>query len=81
MYDLISQLRRSKIKTQILRLIGDPKTPTDLKKILNLHRESVSRTLIQMQTQGLVKCITPSQPNYRYYQTTNKGKQLLKKLK
>ncbi|MFH1224856.1 MAG: hypothetical protein V1676_03555 [Candidatus Diapherotrites archaeon] len=78
-YDLIASLRRSKIKPQLLRLLQEPKTATDLKKIIGVHRESVSRALLEMERQKLVVCINPTQPNFRYYKTTEKGKKLLKK--
>ena len=79
-YDLIASIRRSKIKLGILRLLGEPKTATDLKKIIGAHRESISRALLQMKTQGLVVCITPEQPNFRFYKITEKAKALMKTL-
>lgn len=80
MYELLSHVRRSAIKPKILRLLAEPKTPTDLKKVLGVHRESVSRALLDLEEKGLVECITPDQPNYRYYQRTTKGEELLKKM-
>lgn len=80
MYSLLSYIRRSKIKQRILSLLAEPKTATDLKKSLGVHRESVSRALIEMEEKGLVKCLTPEQPNFRYYQRTEKGANLLKAL-
>lgn len=80
MYALLSHLRRSRIKQRILSLLSEPKTATDLKKVLGVHRESVSRALLEMEARGLVKCITPEQPNFRYYQITDKGTKALKAL-
>jgi len=80
MYNELSSIRRSKIKPKILSLLKEAKTPTDLKKILGVHRESVSRALLEMEKKGLVKCLNPKQPNFRYYQTTDKGKRIEKKL-
>ena len=79
-YNFIAWLRRGKIKPQILKLLQEPKTPTDLKKALGIHRESISRALLEMREKGLVVCLNPKQPNFRYYQTTAKGKKLLRKL-
>ena len=80
MYELLSSLRRSTIKKKILTLLVEPKTPTDLKKSLNVHRESISRALLDLEQKGLVECITPDQPNFRYYKTTQAGKDIVKKL-
>jgi predicted transcriptional regulator len=79
-YELIASLRRSTIKVRILELLGEPKTATDLKKILNVHRESISRALLSLEKQSLVKCVNPTEPNFRYYQLQDKGKKLLKEL-
>ncbi|MBI4052894.1 MAG: hypothetical protein HY394_02555 [Candidatus Diapherotrites archaeon] len=79
-YDLLAQIRRGKIKPQILKLLQEPKTPTDLKKIIGAHRETISRAILEMEEKGLVTCLNPKQPNFRYYQITNKGKNLLKKV-
>lgn len=81
MYELLSHVRRSKIKVQILKLLQEPKTATDLKKIIGVHRESISRALLEMEKKKLVECITPKQPNFRYYKTTKKGEKIIGKIK
>lgn len=81
-YEIIASIRRSTIKKQLLeQLLVEPKTATDLKKIFNIHRESVSRALLNLETQGLVTCVNPTQPNFRYYKITDTGAKILKKLK
>ena len=79
-YELLSYLRRSKIKIGLLKRLSEPKTATDLKKSLNFHRESISRALLDLEKKGLVECITPNQPNFRYYKITENGKNLISKL-
>lgn len=76
-YDLVAKIRRSTIKMQILNHLKKPKTATDLKKELNIHRESISRALIDMQKDGLVECVNPEQPNYRYYKITKFGQKYI----
>lgn len=67
-YKIKSKLRRSTIKQKILELIKEePKTASDLAKILNKHREPISRALLDMKKDKLVKCMNPEDPNYRYY--------------
>jgi len=79
-YNVLAKLRRSSIKIKILKNLDEPKTATDLKKILNVHRESISRALIEMEKDGLVACANPEQPNYRYYKLTSNTKKLVDKL-
>lgn len=81
MYELLSYIRRSSIKRKILQNLQEAKTPTDLKKALGVHRESISRALLELEERGLVECLTPDQPNYRYYKITEKGDKLCKQLK
>jgi predicted transcriptional regulator len=80
-YELVASIRRSTIKKKLLELLTEPKTATDLKKTLNVHRESISRALLSLEKQGLVECMTPTQPNYRYYKTTKIATNLLNKFK
>jgi predicted transcriptional regulator len=80
-YELIASIRRSTIKKRLLELLAEPKTATDLKKILNIRRESISRALLNLESQRLVTCINPTQPNFRYYKITETGTKILKKLK
>ena len=80
-FDLVASIRRSTIKLKLLEQLSEPKTPTDLKKTLAIHRESISRALLSLEAQGLVVCMNPSQPNFRYYQISKKGKQMLPQLK
>ena len=79
-YELIASIRRSTIKKRLLELLTEPKTATDLKKILNVHRESISRALLGLESQGLVICVNPTQPNFRYYKVTDTGVKILNKL-
>ncbi len=77
----ISFIIRSKHRKDILKLLDKPKTPTQLSKEIGLHFNSVSRTLIELERNRLIKCLNPSQKLIRFYQITNKGKRLLEKLK
>lgn len=82
MYEEIANLKRSKTKIEILKkLASKPMTPTEVANNLNLHQSSISRSILQMEKAGLVKCVTPNQKNFRHYISSEKGKNLLKKLK
>ena len=76
----ISFIVRSKHRKKILKLLDKPKTPTQLTKETELHFNSVSRTLIELEKKNLIKCLNPTQKLIRFYQITNEGRRLLKKL-
>jgi len=79
-WDDISFIVRSKHRKKILELLDTPKTPTQLTREIKLHFNAVSRTLVELQDKGFVKCLNPSQKLARFYKISEKGKRLLKKL-
>jgi len=78
-WDIIGFLNRSKHRKIILELLEKPKTPTKIKEETKLHFNAVSRTILELEKEGLIKCLNPSQKLSRFYQMTNKGKDILKK--
>lgn len=67
----IEILKKLKIKSQIASFLAH-----DMKK----HREVISRIFLDLQDKGLAKCKNPEDPNFRRYQITQKGKQVLESL-
>jgi len=41
-------VNRSKIRSEILKSLEKAKTPTQLSKILNLHRSAISRAILEL---------------------------------
>ena len=80
-YTILSKLKRSNMRIDILKLLIEPKTPVELAKLLKKHRGGVSRALLDMANDGLVECLNPKDPNYRFYKTTEKGKKILEDIK
>lgn len=80
MYDLISFVTRAKNRKLILTNLKDPKTPSGLSIQLKLHRSAVSRAILELESKGLVKCLTPDEKMGRYYQITEKGRKILKEI-
>ena len=76
----VAYLTRSEKKKQILQLLDKPKTPTQISKLLKMHRSSASKILLQMEKKQFVKCLNPSDKMARYYQATEKGLKVLKEL-
>ena len=52
-WELISFLKRSNLRQSILKSINSPKTPSDLKKELQLPFNSISRTLNELEGKKL----------------------------
>ena len=74
----VSFLQSGKHRKTILRMLDTPKTPTQLRKESNLHFNTVSRALIELEKHGFVKCLTPNQKLCRFYTITPKAKDVLK---
>lgn len=81
MFELVSYIMRSSIKAKILELLEKPQTPTQIAKKLDIHRSSVSRSILNLEEKDLVKCLTPDERMCRLYQITGKGKKVLEEVK
>jgi DNA-binding PadR family transcriptional regulator len=74
-FDAIVRIKRSSTKIPILnKLLTESLTPTILANLLNLHRASVSQSLLDLQKDGFVECLTKKGRNFHYYKITSKGK-------
>ena len=81
MYDLVSFVSRGKIRKVVLSNLIKPHTPTELSHIIKTHRSTTSRTILALESKGLVNCITPYEKMGRYYEITSMGKKILQKIK
>jgi len=77
MYDLISFVSRGKVRKKVLSNLDKPLTPTQLSEKIKTHRSTTSRTLLELEEKGLVKCITPNENMGRFYEITKQGKKIL----
>ena len=78
MWELVSFVKRGKIRKRALMLLTSPKSPTEVAKEIDAHREATSRAIIALERRGLVKCLTPKEKMYRLYGLTKMGKEVLK---
>ena len=58
-----------------------PKTPGAIAKSSGEHLSHISRALRELVEKSLVECLTPSLPKNRIYRITDKGKEVVEKLK
>ena len=81
MKDVIPLLR-SKLKIAILvALTKESLTPLMLSKIIKHPRPSISRVILELEKDGLVKCLNPKADRWREYIIITKGKAALVALK
>lgn len=70
-----------KHRVEVLKLLEKPRTPTQIKKDMNVPFNIASRTLIELEERKFIKCLNPENKLTRLYQITSKGKNVLRKLK
>lgn len=78
---LYSFIIRSKQRQNILLSLETPKTPTQIGSKVNVSVSHVSRTLKDFTENRIAKCVTPKEKIGRIYILTEKGKDILKKIK
>ena len=74
-------LARGRLKTEVLKLLNQPRTSTQIAKTLKKHRSAISRIFLDLQKRGLVKCLNPEDNMTRFYQITDKGDKITKSYK
>ncbi len=80
-WDLISFITSSKLRFKILTiLLNSNYTPSELAHTLSEARSHVSSTLKMLESQGLVKCLTPDRRRNKFFQITKKGERILKQI-
>ncbi len=77
---LISFIKRSRYREMVLKILDDTKTPTQLSKLLKIHKAHISVALKTLIKKGLVICYTPGERKYKIFGRTRKGDEILKSL-
>ena len=77
MYNLVSFVARGSVRRKVLKALFRPNSPSELARILNIDRPSVSRTILALEKVGLVECLTPNEKLGRFYRTTDTGKKVV----
>lgn len=76
-WDDMSFILSGKHRKNILKMLENPKTPTQLKEETKLHFNQISRTIQELESKGFVECLNPKQKLTRFYKITEKGNSLL----
>jgi len=67
--------------TILLSLKKSPKTPSELKVELGTQISNISKTLRELESRGLIKCLTPERRKNKFYSITDKGLTILEEIK
>ena len=78
MWKLLSFVLRSKQRQQILAVLKQPRTPTQIASKTKLATSHVSRALKEFMGKGLVECMTPNERAGKIYRRTKKGNEIAK---
>jgi predicted transcriptional regulator len=79
-YKLLSFVKRSKRRVEIVKELSEPKTPTEIANALGVSVSHVSRTLREFDDRRLAVCKTPNAKIGRIYELTGEGRKILGKL-
>jgi len=60
-------LKKSKLRQLVWNKLDNAKTAVDISKELRKHRSSISRVLLDMKKEGLIKCVNPEDKSFRHY--------------
>jgi len=60
-------LKKSQLRKEVWNNLDKPKTATEISKELEKHRSAVSRTLLDMEREELIKCVNPEDSSFRIY--------------
>ena len=60
-------LKKGRLRQEVWDKLDKAKTASDIAKEIEKHRSAVSRVLLDMQKEGLVKCVNPEDASFRHY--------------
>lgn len=71
---------RGKRRKKVLYSLKEAKTPKQIAEECKISISNISVALAELVEKGLIRCITPKERIFRFYEITNKGKKALKQL-
>ena len=79
-WPLVSYIKSSKYRERVLKALGKPQTPTDIKKELKIDKAHVTRALQSLVKEKLVICHTPNVRKYKIFERSQEGEKILQDL-
>ena len=74
----LSFVLRAKNRLKVLNILTEKKVSAQIEKETGMYKSHVSRTLKELQSKKLIRCVNPKDRNFRFYETTFEGKRVLK---
>lgn len=71
---------RGSIWKKIVLALDSQKIPSQIKNETKLEDSNVSRTLKELEKEGIVRCVTPNEKTGRIYELTKVGEEIKKEL-
>lgn len=81
MWELVSFIQARLRRVCLEELSKGQKTPSMIAKRTGDHLTHVSRALVELSEKELVRCLTPDTTKNRFYEITEKGSEILQKLR
>lgn len=72
-YKIISFLVRGKRREKVLLSLKKPKTPKQIADECKINISNASISLSELLKKDLIKCITPNEKIFKFYEMTKKG--------
>ena len=69
------------LRQKIVKLLDEPKTPTQLMDNIKTQDSSIARTLRELTKEKIVVCLFPKKKKGRLYALTKEGKEIKDKLR
>ncbi|MEM3113084.1 MAG: MarR family transcriptional regulator [Candidatus Pacearchaeota archaeon] len=79
-YSLLSFILRGERRKAILLCLNKPMIPKEIADSCKVSIHNVSKPLKELVDRGLIVCKNPNDKFYRFYELTNKGRDILKEL-
>lgn len=83
-WTVLSEVKRSAYRRSALEYLyktGEPRTPTEIGKKIDVSMNHVSRALREMADRNLVEVINPDAAYDRRYRITDRGRRVLTKIR
>jgi DNA-binding MarR family transcriptional regulator len=73
-WELYSWIIRGNQRRKVLKVLGKPRIPTEIKSEAKMSITNVSKVLRDFERKGLVKCLTPQNKTGKLYSLTDAGR-------
>ena len=58
--------KKGRLRKRVYESLNKPKTATEIAKEIGAHRSAVSRALLDLEREGLAKCVNPEDKSFRH---------------